>query len=74
MQLRNSQFFVIAYKLCFTIEGTWKDGVFTSAKALDGVKEGGLVKVRLTAKGSDGPCFGVKMTNNYQAPKTDAKK
>ena len=57
-----------------TIEGTWKDGVFTSAKALDGVKEGGLVKVRLTAKGSDGPCFGVKMTNNYKAPKTDAKK
>ena len=57
-----------------TIEGTWKDGVFTSTKALDGVKEGGLVKVRLTAKGSDGPCFGVKMTNNYKAPKTDAKK
>ena len=48
--------------------------MFTSIKALDGVKEGGLVKVRLTAKGSDGPCFGVKMTNNYKAPKTDAKK
>ena len=56
-----------------TIEGTWKDGVFTSTKALDGVKEGGLVKVRLTAKGSDGPCFGVKMTNNYVAPKSDAQ-
>ena len=55
------------------IEGTWKDGVFTSTKALDGVKEGGLVKVRLTAKGSDGPCFGVKMTNNYVAPKSDAQ-
>ena len=51
-----------------TIEGTWKDGVFTSTKALDGVKEGGLVKVRLTAKGSDGPCFGVKMTNNFKTP------
>ena len=56
------------------IEGTWNGNTFTSKTALPKVVAKVLIKARMTAPGTDGPSFGVKMTNNYKAPKTDAKK
>ena len=58
----------------FRVEGTWKGNTFTSKTALPKVVAKVLIKARMTAPGTDGPSFGVKMTNNYKAPKTDAKK
>lgn len=58
----------------FRVEGTWKGNTFTSKTALPKVVAKVLIKARMTAPGTDGPSFGVKMTNNYVAPQTDAKK
>lgn len=58
----------------FRVEGTWNGNTFTSKTALPKVVAKVLIKARMTAPGTDGPSFGVKMTNNYVAPETDAKK
>ena len=58
----------------FRVEGTWNGNTFTSKTALPKVVAKVLIKARMTAPGTDGPSFGVKMTNNYVAPQTDAKK
>ncbi len=58
----------------FRVEGTWNGNTFTSKTALPNVVAKVLIKARMTAPGTDGPSFGVKMTNNYVAPQTDAKK
>ncbi len=58
----------------FRVEGTWNGNTFTSKTALPNVVAKALIKARMTAPGTDGPSFGVKMTNNYKAPQTDAKK
>lgn len=58
----------------FRVEGTWNGNTFTSKTALPKVVAKALIKARMTAPGTDGPSFGVKMTNNYVAPETDAKK
>lgn len=58
----------------FRVEGTWNGNTFTSKTALPKVVAKVLIKARMTAPGTDGPSFGVKMTNNYVAPQTDAQK
>lgn len=52
------------------VEGTWKDGTFTSSKPLDGIKAKVIVKARFMLDGTDGASFGVKVDNNYVAPAT----
>lgn len=56
------------------VEGTWSGTTFTSTAPIANLVEKALVKARMTAPKTDGPSFGVKMTNNYVAPQTDAKK
>lgn len=54
------------------VEGTWDGTTFTSSAAIEGLKEGALVKARMKTPDKDGASFGVKMTNKFKA--TEEKK